>query len=399
VSDRRLHALLLPPASAGRLMDALASALDGTGPAILPLDPRLPQARVTALLEAFAPAAVETPDGTRPWPRVGGAGAAGVPSEVAVVIATSGSSGEPKGAQLAASALLHSARASLDRIGARAGERWLCPLPTSHVAGLGILVRSLVSGTDPVVTERLPDDLGPAAAGCAHISLVPTQLRRLLGAGADLAGFSTILLGGAEVPAGLLAAAGAAGARVITTYGMSETCGGCVYDGVPLAGVAVRTGASARIEITGPVLFSGYRLRPDLTGQAMTDGWLVTSDVGAVDAGRLSVYGRADEMINTGGEKVAPGQVAAVLERCPGVREAVVIGAPDPEWGQRVTAIVVPDDPACPPALPDLRAAVAQRMPRYAAPRALVLVADVPLLASGKPDLVALRRLAGAKAG
>jgi O-succinylbenzoic acid--CoA ligase len=309
-----------------------------------------------------------------------------------VVIATSGSTGEPKGVQLAASALLHSARASLDRIGARAGERWLCPLPTSHVAGLGILVRSLVSGTTPVVA-RLRYEAGTAASGCAYTSLVPTQLRRLLAAGADLAGFGTILLGGAPAPAGLLAAARAAGARVVTTYGMTETCGGCVYDGVPLAGVSVRTGTGGRIEITGPVLFSGYRLRPDLTGQAMADGWLVTSDVGAVEAGRLSVHGRADEMINTGGEKVAPGEVAAVLELCPGVREAVVIGEPDPEWGERVTAVVVPDDPARPPALQALRAAVTQRLPRHAAPRALVLVAEVPLLASGKPDLAALRGL------
>ncbi len=403
MTDRRLHALLLPPAaSAGRLMDALASALDGSGPAILPLDPRLPRERVTALLEAFAPAAVETPDGTRRWQPAGRAGAAGgpgVPADVAAVIATSGSTGEPKGAQLAAGALLHSARASLDRIGARAGERWLCPLPTSHVAGLGILVRSLVGGTTPVVVERLPDGLDLATSGCAHASLVPTQLRRLLAAGADLAGFGTILLGGAAAPPGLLAAARAARARVVTTYGMSETCGGCVYDGVPLEGVSVRTGAGGRIEITGPVLFSGYRLRPDLTGQAMADGWLVTSDVGAVEAGRLAVHGRADEMINTGGEKVAPGQVAAALELCPGVREAVVIGEPDPEWGERVTAIVVPDDPAHPPALAQLRAAVAQRMPHYAAPRALVLVAGLPLLPSGKPDLASVRRLAAAKDG
>jgi o-succinylbenzoate---CoA ligase len=110
-------------------------------------------------------------------------------------------------------------------------------------------------------------------------------------------------------------------------------------------------------------------------------------------AGRLSVHGRADEMINTGGEKVAPGEVAAALELCPGVREAVVIGEPDPEWGERVTAVVVPGDPARPPALDAVRAAVSQRMPRYAAPRALVLVAEMPLLASGKPDLAALRRL------
>ena len=221
-----------------------------------------------------------------------------------MVIATSGSTGEPKGVQLAAGALLHSARASLDRIGARAGERWLCPLPASHVAGLGILTRSLVSGTAPVVAQPLRDEADLPGSGCAYTSLVPTQLRRLLAAGADLTGFATILLGGAAAPAGLLDAARAAGARVVTTYGMSETCGGCVYDGVPLTGVSVRTGTAGRIEITGPVLFSGYRLRPDLTGQAMADGWFVTSEVGVVDAaGCVAVHGRADEMINTGGRE------------------------------------------------------------------------------------------------
>jgi O-succinylbenzoic acid--CoA ligase len=383
VTDRHLHALLMPPAAyAGRLLDALAAALDGSGPAILPLDPQLPRERVDALLTAFAPAAVETPDGTERLRAAGaGHGSVGVPAEVAVVIATSGSTGEPKGVQLTADALLHSARASLDRIGARSGERWLCPLPASHVAGLGILTRSLVSGSIPVVTQPLRDEADLAGSGCAYTSLVPTQLRRLLAAGADLTGFATILLGGAAAPA-------------VTTYGMSETCGGCVYDGVPLTGVSVRTGPAGRIEITGPVLFSGYRLRPDLTRQAMADGWFVTSDVGVVDAaGCVAVHGRADEMINTGGEKVAPGEVAAALELCPGVREAVVIGQPDPEWGERVTAVVVPDDPAHPPTLPALRAAAGQRLPHHAVPRALVLVAEVPLLASGKPDLAALRGL------
>ena len=393
-----------PPATAaGPLRDALAAALNGGGPAILPLDPRLPKARVEALLEAFSPAAVETPEGTQRWhradPRPRPGAAAGddgkVPAGVAVVIATSGSTGEPKGVQLPADALLHSARASLDRIGARAGERWLCPLPVSHVAGLGVLVRSLVAGTTPVLTERLhPAEAGLAALGCAHVSLVPTQLRRLLAAGADVAAFGTILLGGAAVPAGLLASARVAGARVITTYGMSETCGGCVYDGVPLAGVSVRTGTGGRIEITGPTLFCGYRGRPGLTRQAMSGGWFATSDLGSLDGtGRLTVHGRADEMINTGGEKVAPAAVAATLETCPGVREAIVIGEPDEEWGERVTAIVVPDDPADPPVLKALRAAVMQRMPHFAAPRVLVLVAEVPLLASGKPDLDALRQL------
>jgi o-succinylbenzoate---CoA ligase len=126
----------------------------------------------------------------------------------------------------------------------------------------------------------------------------------------------------------------------------------------------------------------------------MADGWFVTADLGSLDAGgRLTVHGRADEIINTGGEKVAPAEVAAVLETCPGVREAVVIGEPDDEWGERVTAIVVPADPADPPSLAALRAAVTLRMPHFAAPRALVLVAEVPLLASGKPDRAALQRL------
>ena len=399
MAGRPLHALLLPPAAgAGRLLDALAAALDGTGPAILPLDPRLPPARVTDLLRAFSPTAVETPEGAKRWhpgtavAAPAGSGA-GLPDEVAVVIATSGSTGEPKGVQLSATALVHSARASLSRLGARPGERWLCPLPTSHVAGLGVLVRSLVGGTTPVVTDRLdPMELG--APGCAFVSVVPTQLRRMLDAGAGLAAFRAILAGGAAVPASLLAQARAAGARVVTTYGMSETCGGCVYDGVPLDGVQVRTGADGQIRIGGPVVFSGYRNRPDLTAAALEDGWFVTSDVGRLGAdGRLIVRGRADEMINTGGEKVAPAEVAAVLASCPGVREAAVFGEPDPQWGERVMAAIVPINPAAPPQLAQLRAAVRERLPSYAAPKALILLPELPLLPSGKPDLAALRTL------
>jgi o-succinylbenzoate---CoA ligase len=410
---RPLRALLLPPAAAaGRLPGALAAALDGTGPAILPLDPRLPPPRVAELLEAFTPAAVEAPGGIRRWRpghgssrrtsrSTGAAVARGeVPDDVAVVIATSGSTGQPKGVQLSADALVHSARASLERTGARPGDRWLCPLPLSHIAGVGVLVRSLVSGTEPVVIERL-DPAGPdlAGLGCAQVSLVPAQLRRLLAAGADVASFGTVLLGGAAVPAGLLAAAQAAGARVVTTYGMSETCGGCVYDGTPLDGVAVRVGADGRIRIAGQVVFSGYRNNPGLSAQAMDGDWLVTADLGGWDeAGRLTVHGRADEMINTGGEKVAPAEVAAALEDCPGVREAAVIGEPDPEWGERLTAIVVPADPSAPPCLAELRAQVRDRLPAYAAPRALVLAGELPLLPSGKPDGDALRHLAARSA-
>jgi O-succinylbenzoic acid--CoA ligase len=313
------------------------------------------------------------------------------------VIATSGSTGQPKGAELSAAALTHSARASLARIGARPGEAWLSCLPPSHISGLQVFLRSLLSGVPPVVCERL-EATAAALPGAQYVSLVPTQIRHLLDepGGRDvLAGFRAILLGGAAVPAGLRAEAAAAGARVITTYGMSETCGGCVYDGAPLDGVLVRIGPGGRIELAGPVLFSGYRGRPDLTAGALDGTWFVTSDVGEVDAsGRLAVRGRADGMINTGGEKVAADQVASVLEACPGVREAVVVGRPDPEWGEVVTAIVVPADPADPPGLDVLRGFARGRLPDYAAPRAVVVVPAVPLLASGKPDLQALRLLA-----
>jgi len=379
---------------AARLLDPLARALDGTGPAVLPLDASLPAARIRQLIDAFQPGAV-----------IGGAGGArnrsasrGVPADTAVIIGTSGSTGEPKGVELSARALTHSARASLARAGARPGERWLACLPASHVAGLQVLVRSLVSGTEPVIaaeaTARAVADA--ADAGCAHVSIVPTQLVRLLGDGAGaaaLARYRCVLVGGAAAGAAALGAAREAGVNAVTTYGMSETCGGCVYDGVPLDGVTVREGSDGRLRISGPVLMNRYHGRPDLTGAALADGEFVTSDLGYVDAasGRVVVRGRADDVINTGGHKVVPGEVAAVLGTCPGVREVVVIGRPDPEWGERVTAVVVPDDPAEPPALELLRNHVSARLPRYACPSEVVLTEVIPMLPSGKPDLAALK--------
>jgi o-succinylbenzoate---CoA ligase len=386
VNDRPLHAVL---AGADALLGPLAAALDGTGPAVLPLDPGLPRPQLRRLLEELRPDAVRTPDGlVRSEP-------GGLPASdgTAVVIATSGSTGRPKGVELSAAALLASARASLDRIGARPGERWLCCLPASHVAGVQVLVRSLVSGTEPVITSRLDPEI-VAACGCAYVSLVPTQLRRLVDARADLESFGKILLGGAGAPARLLAEAATAGGRVVTTYGMTETCGGCVYDGMALDGVRVAAGRDGRIRIAGPVLFTRYRRRPDLTRDALAGGWFTTSDVGTVGpSGRLTVRGRADDVINTGGEKVIAGEVAAVLETCAAVRAAAVVGRPDDEWGERVTAVVVPADPAAPPDLNMLRTHVRGVLPPAAAPRELMIVEEMPLLPSGKPDLQALRTL------
>ena len=381
------------------MFDALAAALDGSGPAILPLDPGLPRARLTTLLDALAPSVIETQEGhERPVSsRPGRAKAEGVSPETALVIATSGSTGPPKGTELSAAALLASAAASLRRVGAGPGERWLCCLPTFHIAGVQVLVRSLLSGTTPVVAPRLePGAL--AASGCAHVSLVPTQLRRLLDEGDDLTAVKTILLGGAAATPGLLEAARAAGGRVVTTYGMSETGGGCVYEGMPLDDVSVDIGPGGRIRIAGPVLFSGYRLRPDLTARARDGRWFVTSDIGSIGpSGELVVRGRADDVINSGGEKVVAAEVEAALGNCAGVRDVAVVGCPDREWGEVVTAVVVPADPAQPPRLADIREHVRDKLPVYAAPAGLVLVPDLPMLASGKPDRKALRaHVAGA---
>src|SRR6201996_8524278 len=203
VVERPLHAVVLPVTDAGgRLLELLAAALDGTGPAVLPLDPDLPADRLAGVLDTFAPAAVHTPDGVRQRAESRPARA-----DTAVVIATSGSTGPPKGVELSAAALRHSARATLDRIGATPGQRWLLCLPATHIAGIQVLIRSLVAGTDPVVGAR-------AASGCAHVSVVPTQLRRLMDADPSAAwatGFTSVLLGGAAAPAALVEAARAAG--------------------------------------------------------------------------------------------------------------------------------------------------------------------------------------------
>jgi O-succinylbenzoic acid--CoA ligase len=380
-------------ADAARLLEPLARALDGTGPAILPLDAGLPAARLRQLIDAFEPSAVIGGDGASRLR----SGSRGVGADTAVIIGTSGSTGEPKGVELSAAALTHSARASLARAGARPGERWLVCLPVSHVAGLQVLVRSLVSGTEPAVAPEATAQAvaDAAAAGCAHVSVVPTQLVRLLGSPAGpaaLARYRCVLVGGAAAGAAILAEARAAGVTAVTTYGMSETCGGCVYDGVALDGVTVREDGEGRLRISGPVLMNRYYRQPDLTAAALAGSEFVTSDLGYVDAaGRVTVRGRADDVINTGGHKVVPGEVAAVLGTCPGVREAVVVGRPDREWGERVTAVVVPADPADPPGLELLRTHVSARLPRYACPSEVVLADAIPLLPSGKPDLAALK--------
>jgi O-succinylbenzoic acid--CoA ligase len=430
VTNRPLHAVLLSGAAdADRLTEPLARALDGTGPAILPLDSGVPAARLRQLIDVFQPNAIIDGDGEATVRSSSAGGISpGVSPDTAVIITTSGSTGEPKGVELSAAALTASARATLARLGARPGERWLLCLPPSHVAGLQVLVRSLISGTERTVAPAATAD-ALAASGCAHISVVPTQLVRLLdepGGVAALAGFSSVLVGGAAAGAAVLDRARAAGINAVTTYGMSETCGGCVYDGVPLDGVRVRSDDEGRLRISGPVLMNRYFGRPDLTSAALGAAdrggadrggadrggadrggadrggadqggadqgvEFVTSDLGRVDGDRVVIRGRADDVINTGGHKVIPGEVAAALSDCPGVREVVVVGRPDPEWGERVTAVVVPADPSDPPGLELLRIHVRGTLPRYASPSEVVLTEAIPVLSSGKPDLAALKK-------
>jgi O-succinylbenzoic acid--CoA ligase len=341
----------------------LRAALDGTGPALL-TDP--------------SPRVV---DALRPQD--------GVDDDVAVVVPTSGSTGAPKGVLLTADALLASARATAERLGDVG--RWLLAIPPTHVGGLQVLVRAALAGREPAVLPDGPFTPGAFAAvtDCRATSLVPTQLRRLVADPAGLAAlrrYDVVLLGGAAAPPALLAEARAAGARVVTTYGMSETSGGCVYDGVPLPGVRVQAGE--RVRLSGPTLAKGYRDGAPLVDP---DGWFTTGDVGTWDGEVLVVHGRADDVVVTGGEKVAPAAVEAALAEHPAVVDAAVVGVPDAEWGARVVAVVVLRAPLT---LAQARAHVAARLPRAAAPRALVMTGALPLLPSGKVDRGAVRRLA-----
>ncbi len=305
-----------------------------------------------------------------------------------LVVVTSGSTGAGRGVLLPAAAVRASATATLDRLGGSGS--WLLALPTSSVGGLQVLCRSALADRTPAVLGR-GESLAAAAARLPagdrrYTSLVPTQLRRYLATEpAALAAFDGVLVGGAATDPGLLRQARDAGVAVRTTYGMSETAGGCVYDGRPLDGVRVRVDDSG-VELSGPVLALGYRLDPAGTAAAFADGWFRTRDAGDLGPdGRLTVHGRLDEVLVTGGVNVAPQAVEAVLREHPAVADAVVTGRPDAEWGQRVVAVVVPAAGA-EPSLAELRPWVAERLGPAAAPRELHRVTAVPTLHTGKPD-------------
>jgi len=332
----------------------------------------------------------------------------------AVVVTTSGSTGIPKSVILSRDALTASALATADRIGDGA---WLLALPPSYVAGMQVLVRAIVSGREPGIVSGSFSPKAFAAAALTMVSseggvrvptftsLVPAQLARLLDAAADdpavsaaLRSFETILIGGQALPPVILERAQAMGARIVRTYGSTETSGGCVYDGAPLSGVGVRI-SDGEVQISGPTLADGYLGDPEATDAAFRYSddrrWYRTGDAGLIEDGVLRVRGRIDNVIVSGGVNISLDRVERVVRSVPGLASAVVVGIPDARWGE-ASVVVAPRGEALRRSesvqLEEARTAVSAEIGPYARPSRLVLVDELATLPSGKPDREAIRR-------
>ena len=335
-------------------------------------------------------------------------GALTLPEGAALVVLTSGSTGTPRAVVLAHTALAASTTASLTALGCAPGERWALALPLRHVAGLQVLARARALGTDVHIVADAGDPRAIAAAAehAEHVALVPTQLVRCLDAGGDvvaaLARFRSVLVGGGPLDPARAHEARDAGIALTLSYGMTETCGGCVYDGRPLAGVEVEVdalpGEQGRIRLRGPMRAAGYLdPSPEDAARFTADGWFVTNDRGRLtatpDGPLLEELGRADVVINTGGVKVDPVAVETLLRAHPAVADAVVVGVPDVEWGERVRAVIVPLDPTASPTLEALRAAVDVVLPPSHAPRELRLTDRIARDGLGKVSAAERERL------
>lgn len=394
---------LLPGDDVPALSAALRSALDGSGPAVLPLDASGADA------SRSAPPVVGQPVDAPP---------ALVPRRVALVIETSGSTGRPKRVALSADALLAHAAASAAALGSRASQertaQWLLCLPAHYIAGTQVLVRSIVAGTEPAVARGGHFDAEVFCEASARMtgderytSLVPVQLARLIGAAEaddavrdELRRFDAILVGGQALDVVLRERAAQLDVNIVRTYGSSETAGGCVYDGRPLAGVIVRT-VDGAIELAGPTLAEGYLDDPERTEAAfpVAEGrrWYRTGDLGELGPdGRVVVTGRADGVIISGGEKVLLDAVERHVRTLPGLSDAVVVAVDDDRWGQVPVVVSAEWAARGGTALEEVRRSAASAISRAAAPARIVAVAELPLLASGKPDRMALKAHASA---
>jgi o-succinylbenzoate---CoA ligase len=362
-------------------VEALRAAWEA-GDAVAPLDPRLPPPAASALMAALRPSRVVGPDGEISSLE----GGRPVEEGDALVVATSGSTGDPRGVVLTHDAVEASARAASGRLGVDPGRhRWLACLPLAHIGGLSVVTRAMVTGTPLTVLDGFDAErvAGIGARGAAtHVSLVATALRRI-----DPSLFGCILLGGGSPPGGLPP-------NVVTTYGMTETGSGIVYDGMALDGVALAIGTGrpgegelGEVLVKGPMLLRSYRdgFDPTVPGPDGRGGWLPTGDGGRIEPdGRLWVGGRLADVVSTGGEKVWPDPVERRIATHPAVSDAAVWRRDDPEWGERVVAWVVPRDPADPPTLASIAELVTATLPAWAAPKELVVVDALPRTPSGK---------------
>lgn len=373
-----LLAIDLPP---GPQWAPLLRRLWEAGVAFMPLDHRLTSAERRAVVDRARPAALLDPAGVTLFP--------GDPIglEVGAVVATSGTAGAPKLVELTRDGLTSALETSLQVLRIDRGEPWIACLSPAHVGGLLVVLRGAVFDT-PVSYERFDRErsLTQARAG-SHVSIVPPMAARMADESEDLSALGILLVGGGHLDPDTREALEDRGAHVVTTYGLTETAGGVVYDGVPFptTKVLVREPEN-RILVSGPTVMEGYRNDPSATGSAFTvEGWLRTADAGRLtDDGRLHVDGRLDDAIRTGAETVWPAEVERVLRTHPDVADVAVSGRPDPEWGQHVVAFVVPRDPGDPPTLEGLRDHVRERLARHKAPRELVLVEAIPRTPGGK---------------
>ncbi|MCU1405345.1 MAG: o-succinylbenzoate--CoA ligase [Glaciihabitans sp.] len=395
-----MRPLAIIPADPSTILAALRDALSGSGPAVLPTE----LIRTPPLITSATADIPLNPDGDGN-PAHDHDHAPQVPLRIALVVETSGSTGRPKRVALSSEALLTSAAASDSVLGGPG--QWLLALPVHYIAGLNVLVRSIAAGTDPVILPAGPFDPHAFASAAEQLdsslrytSLVPAQLGQLLDtpdALPALRRFDGILVGGQSTPAPLLERARELGLRIIRTYGSSETAGGCVYNGEPIGNTAVRI-VDGQVELSGSVLADGYldehfQLDNTLTAEAfVTDHgqrWYRTNDAGQVDDGTLAVTGRLDDVIISGGLKVSLAAVESALRALPGQRDAVVVAAPSERWGE--VPVVFTTTPAD---LPTLRAALSANLGRAAAPDRIIVLEQLPMLSSGKPDRRALRLLA-----
>lgn len=351
-----------------QMVDRIRRAWD-EGDAVFPLDQRLPVPARTVVMNAVKPTRVATVSDETTL------SGDHVETGDAVVVATSGTTGQPKAVVLTLDAVIASARATSQRLGVTSNDKWLACLPASHVGGLSVILRSIVTDTPVIAVPAFSIESYDAAArdGATLVSLVSTALQRV-----DSSKFRTIVLGGSRPPQNRPS-------NTVTTYGMTETGSGVVYDGIPLEDVQIEIRDSI-IHIKAPMLMRAYR---NADSPFTSDGWFRTGDIGTINNGQLSVEGREGDLIISGGENVWPEDVEAAIRTSSFVADVCVAGISDPEWGQVVTAWIVPSGDV--PSLEDIRSHVKQTLPSHCAPRRIEIISEIPRTSLGKPrraDLV-----------